>query len=173
MSVRTALSSQDYWHDVLAAGPRMGMTFMIAAARDVPVADVGRVWGPRLAARLAVRGRDGAGVSADLGALGELLSPGELVAHTRLLSADGSHIRAGSTLIATALPRGGVLLQGGWGAGPQGCTRVLRGGMRLLPGHECPGGGAVGKGGPASCQSCMCMAQSPVLPSTPARVRLQ
>ncbi len=26
-----------YWRDVLAAGPRLGMTFMVEAARDVPV----------------------------------------------------------------------------------------------------------------------------------------
>ncbi len=33
------LSDQAYWDDVLAAGPAMGMTYMVAAARDVPIAD--------------------------------------------------------------------------------------------------------------------------------------
>uniref|UniRef100_A0A7S0WP52 Uncharacterized protein n=1 Tax=Chlamydomonas leiostraca TaxID=1034604 RepID=A0A7S0WP52_9CHLO len=108
---RTALFSDAYWQDVLAAGPQMGMTFMLAAARDVPVADVGKVWGSRLAARMAVRGRSPQDISNELGALGGLLTPGELRAHTRLLSPQGTHLRAGSTLLLTLAPGGRLVLQ--------------------------------------------------------------
>ena len=34
---REALRDAQYWKDVLAAGPGMGMTFMVAAGRDIPV----------------------------------------------------------------------------------------------------------------------------------------
>jgi hypothetical protein len=32
-------SSEEYWGDVLRAGPQMGMSYMVAASRDVPVAE--------------------------------------------------------------------------------------------------------------------------------------
>lgn len=34
---REVMDDSEYWQDILKAGPTMGMTFMIAAARDVPV----------------------------------------------------------------------------------------------------------------------------------------
>ena len=34
---RDVLPSQQYWDDIIAAGPAMGMTFVVAAARDVPI----------------------------------------------------------------------------------------------------------------------------------------
>jgi len=35
-------ASEDYWQDVLRAGPQLGMSYMVAAARDVPLAEASR-----------------------------------------------------------------------------------------------------------------------------------
>lgn len=39
---RTTPASEAYWRDVLEAGPAMGMSFMVAAARDVPLEEAGK-----------------------------------------------------------------------------------------------------------------------------------
>ncbi len=37
--LRDVYSDKQYWRDVLDAGPRLGMTFVLEAARDIPVAE--------------------------------------------------------------------------------------------------------------------------------------
>lgn len=113
---RTTLASREYWDDVVAAGPAMGMSFVLAAVRDLPVADAAQKWGGVVAKRLAARGVGAGEAAAGLSELGGLLSPGQLAAETKLLSPSGTHIRAGSSLLLTMMPEGTLLVQGGWRA---------------------------------------------------------
>ncbi len=39
---RAVLGSDAYWRDVVEAGPQLGMTFLLAAARDIPVGEAAR-----------------------------------------------------------------------------------------------------------------------------------
>jgi len=49
---------------------------------------------------------------AGLDALSQMMSPAALLASTKLLTEGGSHIREGSTLFITTLPKGNVVLHG-------------------------------------------------------------
>jgi len=53
---RQVVADPQYMKDVLAAGPRMGMTFMLMAARDLPLEAVRDTWAKRISQRLHARG---------------------------------------------------------------------------------------------------------------------
>mmetsp|Transcript_25142 Transcript_25142/g.68332 ORF Transcript_25142/g.68332 Transcript_25142/m.68332 type:complete len:680 (-) Transcript_25142:175-2214(-) len=105
-------ASEDYWQDVLRVGPQLGMSYMVAAARDLPLAEASKSWGDKLSNRLHARGAlpDGSTPPRGLHALSEMLSPSVLHSQTRLLTDGGTHVRAGSTLFITTLPKGNVVL---------------------------------------------------------------
>jgi len=109
---REATGSPQFWEDVLAAGPQLGMTFAIAAARDVPLQEAAQCWHQHIKQRLHVRGTAEDQVQDSLDSLGGLMDVPRMLAETRLFNPRGSHIREGSTLLLTLMPDGGLLAQG-------------------------------------------------------------
>jgi hypothetical protein len=71
-----------------------------------------RTWSRLVGGRLSDQGLGSEGVTAALQGLAGLLDTGRLLAETRLATATGTHIRAGSTLMLTTMPEGRILLQG-------------------------------------------------------------
>lgn len=133
---RVVLGSEEYWHDVLDAGPAMGMTFMLAAARDMPISEASRygdkqpacvlvgttahfcllcrILALNLSNRMVQQGASTEAANAHIAALGSCLDAKLLASETRLLTPPGTHVRKGSVLMLTTCPRGGLVMQGVW-----------------------------------------------------------
>ncbi|KAJ9511605.1 hypothetical protein QJQ45_007362 [Haematococcus lacustris] len=107
---RLVLGGEEYWREVLEAGPRMGMTYALAAAKDLPLQEVSETWGSQLVDRLQQQGslEEATSSLADLDAV---FNAPRLAAETRLLDPLGLSLRKGSVLWLTTYPGGRVLMQ--------------------------------------------------------------
>lgn len=106
------LSQQAFYRDVMSQAPGLGMTFMVQAARQLPLAAAAGHWGTQLKQRLRTQQPDEAKAQASLARLQALLEPARLLRSAgRLLDSRGAELRAGSTLLITTAPGGRLLLQ--------------------------------------------------------------
>ncbi|MEW5304170.1 MAG: hypothetical protein WDW38_003537 [Sanguina aurantia] len=105
---------EQYLNDVARAGPLMGMTFLITAARDLPLEEVAESVHSQLQPRLARPGASPEERSRALASLAEFYSnfqPERLAASTLLLDRSLAKVRQGSTLVITTGDQGRMLFQ--------------------------------------------------------------
>jgi hypothetical protein len=127
---RAVLGNKDYIKDIIKAGPMMGMSFMITAAKDLALSEASEAFASRMLRRLQARASNmpppPIPVTADnddldshdhsIAALMQACSlvsrPEVLLARTNLLNRTDQSIKAGSTLILSTDPRGNVVIHG-------------------------------------------------------------